>query len=273
MEVPPGWQPKVILASYLLFEYEQQPVFEIKWQQARGRHQAGRILDKIAARLGKDDRLEPWDLPDQLQQTLDAFTATGFRLTVGSRRHHGIILYCSSCGRTSLLQFYDHPLNDRATLCRLLDTFTDHPPGDRQLWSIFDICASLPVQADLQSHEFVPGRYVLRFRLHSSDIFLYRFKPAKILLQSQTMESLGASLADCGAPVHRGSDGVTWWRRSRGAARLASWLRRQPAWCWLNLRHIPEYNVIMGVRGEGRGKCDREGLESISRSFAPLRPE
>ena len=269
LEVPFSWQPKVILASYLLFEYQEQPVFEIKWQPCRGSHTAERILASIRRQLTADDFLESWLPPNGWRNLWPEYNISGFRLTSKGKRQHGLIMHCSACNTVSLLQFYDHPHNDCHSMDRLLLSYSDHSGKAWREWTIFDIQARLPTDAILQSHEFFPGRFTLHFRLQKSAITLYRLKPAAILLKQSSLRELGATFADCGEPTELGDTTATW---TKEPGRLGTLLRLR-TWCWLQLRHLGHHNAVLGVKGEGKGPLDLRLLERIGTNFQTMSPE
>jgi len=272
LQLPSGWQPTVILPSYLFFENNGIPVFEIKWEQAQGSFSAERVLSRISRVVGAEHPVSPWMIPASLAIRPESFVSEGFRVRQDKYDCHGIILHCLHCQRTTLMQFYLDPAGEETTVRRIMQSFADHSaPGDT-LWAVYDIRALLPVRAKLQSSEFVAGRYTLAFAWEKAVITLYRFRPAALILANQSLVDFGASLADGASPVVSTTDTATWTGRATGFNLMRARLRRQPVWLWLQLRYLVDKNVILGVRAEGKRSFDPQQLEKIAGNLTVTEP-
>lgn len=271
VRLPRQWQPTVILHDYLFFEHEGRPVFEIKWRHAGRRFAPEDVLLSIGKTLRHDhSSLREWKVPPALAGLAGPFTVTGFQMREGTLDSRGLLLYCPECRRATLLRVYGEANGDGRTLDLILASFADHADGDDLLWAVYDIRCLLPARARLAAHEFQAGRYILTFSLDDTRLTLFRFKPAAVLLRNRDLPAFGAQLA--GTARRSGSpcpDASTWVESASGPGRLIRRLQRKPVWSWLKLWHIPEENVILAVKGEGKkGRPDTALLENITRRYA-----
>ncbi|MDW7771555.1 MAG: hypothetical protein SCH71_01570 [Desulfobulbaceae bacterium] len=269
LQLPRNWQPTVVHKSYLFFEQEGEPAFAIKWEQVRGRFSAHRILDRLQHSLQPSHSvLRPWNMREEMPETAQDFSATGFQYQHGAATCLGILLFCPRCRRATLLQHYTTDAGDRNILHHILQSFRDHHNGPERLWSMYDIRARLPAKAELQSHEFLAGRYTLSFTLEQKNIRLYRFKPAAALLNDQSLQEFGALLAGDAVCIDNQNNRIaTWEFTASGFDRLAALLGRKSGWIWLQLRIIEEKNAILAVKGEGSSYIDRQLLQHITENF------
>lgn len=268
-QLPAAWQATAIRNSYLFFEQDGQPVFEMKWEQTHGRFSPERILRKLHNALQKSDTVvSAWDIPPELQDHARKYSISGFEYHHDQLASLGLLLFCPTCKRATMFRFYRTHSQDMHILDTILQSFSDHDESLSKTWAMYDIRALLPAQAELQSHEFMAGRYTLSFEYNGSTITLYRFKPAAILLQNKNLEEFGSSLAGDAKYVDRKDDfSATWKYQASGLKRLSMPLLRKPAWICLQLWHIPEKNVILGVKGSGKRDLGNEFIEYIAANF------
>lgn len=270
MQLPQQWQPTVILRDYLFFEHGGRPVFEMKWHHAGGRFAPEKILKNIGKTLRHArSGLREWQPPSSLGELQTRFTMTGFQVREDAYDSRGLLLFCPTCRRASLLRFYSEPGGDSQAMVSVLASFTDHADSDELLWAVYDICCRLPARAELAAHEFLAGRYTIAFSLDAALLTLLRFKPAAVLLRNRDLPAFGAQLAGTARRVAAGSaDASTWIESASGPQRLIRRLQRKSVWSWVKLWHIPDENVILGVKGEGKkGGPDTALLEKISSRF------
>ena len=272
LQLPEDWQPTVILKSYLLFERDNKPACEIKWQPARGKFSPGSVLKRFQQTLGKDVAISEWTVPDVWRQALQSFIVSGFRLRHGTLLCHGFLLYCPHSRRTLLIRLYFDPAAEDRIVTHILQSLADHDKNDERLWSMYDIRALLPVQLKLQTHEFQPGRFTLTFSYAGTTITLYRIKPAGVILKKQSLADFGTSLGGRNVTVTENNDLVNFTHQARGLDLLRTRLRRKPSWHWFRLSHVPAHNVILGIKGEGRNGRDVSLLEHVSRNFTVTEP-
>ena len=269
LQLPADWQPSIIHKSYLFFEHEGNPAFAIRWEKIRGSFSAEKILHRMRKSFKHGSAaLEQWDRQDELQEKYNKFSITAYTWHDDGGKGKGLLLYCSDCSRATLIQLYEKDSREKGIVDHILATYCDHPSGPEQEWSMFDIRALMPVDAELQSHEFLAGRYTLSFLLNSSTLTLYRFKPSAAILLHQSIREFGSSLAD-GAPlVEKGSDEEAYWEfRASGLQKLAVRLRRKPGWIWLKLKELKEHNAILAVKASGKDKMDEKIVEHITDHF------
>lgn len=270
LQVPTNWQPVVILNDYLLFEDQYLPILELKWQQVRGRLAPERILKQLRKAVGKKSSVSNWSPPGSWQEALNHFNWLGFQWQDEDIFGKGLLLYCNNCNRATLLQFYmQHPDRNEACL-HLLQSLFDHPTGDSQQWSIYDIFFSLPVDATLQSQEFLTGSYRISFQLDKLFFSLLRFKPARILLADIGLTGFGQRLLKNGEQqVDEQEDSrlACWRKQGSRWQRFKTRLRRQQADHFLCLHHIPEKNVLLGVQAKSNQPIDETTIQTIIRNY------
>lgn len=270
LHVPESWHPAVILKDYLLFEEQYRPVFELKWQQIRGRFNPRRLISRLQKKQ-PDQLLVDWELPPLWRQSLVRFSAHGLHWHGDGSEGYGALLYCRECSRAILLQFHGTVALDAPFVSELLGSLQDHTADQMQPWAIFDIRAELPVTATLLAQEFLPGRFTLSLDIDGQVLTLLRFKPAAELLRNQTLLQFGVDLT--GIPntgTHDDPFTVQLQQYRIGLHRLLAKLRRQPSDHSLYLRHITENNVILGIRAQGRRPIAPELLHAITSHFAPV---
>ncbi|MCL7487837.1 MAG: hypothetical protein M8357_06665 [Desulfobulbaceae bacterium] len=271
LQLPPSWQPAVIYPAYLYFEQDGQPVLEVKWQKIHGRFSAAKILAQLGKSLEPGVEPEHWDLPEDLHSHLASYTVTGFQLRQEHSHSHGLVIFCPACNRVTLLQWYIDTIREHHQLARILGSFRDHSEGSDRLWTIYDIRAHLPGEAELQSHEFLPGRYTLCFDLKDTAITLYRFKPAAVLLNRKNIGEFGRSLMDR-QPLEEDKDRAFWQFKAEGMELLLAKARRNPVFQWMRLWHEPRHNVILGIRAEGKRRMKSGILDRLCANYTSLEP-
>jgi hypothetical protein len=269
MQIPTDWQPVVILDNYLLFEDSCRPILEMKWQQIHGSLSSERIIRRLRKSGSKQDTLEPWKLPDAWQQALHRFDPIGFRWQGARRRGRGVLLYCATCGRATLVQFYDHPEAD-VPCRRILASLRDHTDTDFQHWAVYDVAFTLPVVARLQEQKFLTGSYTISFRLDDLFLSLLRMKPAEILLAGNDLLTFGRQLLKNGEkPVQNrcGQHEACWLKQASRRQRFLAKLKRQQADHCLLLRHLPEKNALLGLRAACNRPIDLQAVHTLFTNY------
>ena len=105
---PADWDIAKIGKQYLLFEDEDRPVLEIKWNTIKGTFSHKKHLRRLTALHGKKDAhlLEQWKIPDHWAQALKRYEISGFSWESTNLNGKGTILYCPECGNATFIQFY-----------------------------------------------------------------------------------------------------------------------------------------------------------------------
>ena len=183
-----------------------------------------------------------------------------------------MIIFCPECERATLVQWYFDAERETDLLGKILQSFRDHTNKSEQVWSIYDIKAILPVEAKLTKHEFLPGRYTLCFDIMGTQLTLYRFKPAAVLLEKKSVGEFGKDLLNF-AQQAEGNGWASWQHASEGIDLLLAKLRRKPAWHWMRLWHDPKQNVILGVKAEGKRIAKTGWLDTICENFTSLQSQ
>lgn len=272
LHIPAAWDPTVIYPTYLFFEENGRAVFEVKWQKIKGKFAPEKSLDQIRKSFKDEVSLHNWDIPSDLQHLLPSFSISGFELQHEKNQNKGMILYCPECESVTLVQWYLDTDTETELLGQILSSFRDHTNESEQVWSIYDIKAVLPVAAELTSHEFLPGRYTLCFDLVGTQLTLYRFKPAAILLEKKSVGEFGKDLLSIRQQAE-GNGWASWKHKAEGIELLLAKLRRKPVWHWMRLWYIPEQNVILGVKAEGKRLIETGWLDTICENFSSLQSQ
>ena len=191
-KAPLDWNIAEISSSYLLLEDKTGPVMEIKWSQIKGKFSAKNQMRQLAALKNKHlpEPVREYPVPSDWQALLKNFNSTYFSWKGYNIGAKGLILFCSSCKKLILLQFYNRNSDnnsDNETIIypSILASFSDHKINNNQiLWSIFDIRFKLDEKFQLISHKFEPGEFELNFSAKNQKICLYRWSPASIILNN-----------------------------------------------------------------------------------------
>lgn len=269
LKLPASWEPTVIYPDYLFFEDQGRAVFEIKWQQIRGRYSSDKSLQQLRKTLKDSGSLHIVNVPSAFHHFLHPRTVSGFELRHGKRKNSGVIIHCPACNRVTLMQWYFDTDDNTQLLENIVTSFADHPEDEQQLWAMYGIRALLPREAGLKSHEFLPGRYIICFDLNGLMLTLYRFKPAAIILQNKSIGVFGTNLV-AHEPLEEGNGWASWSHKAAGVDLLLAKLRKKPVVQWMRLWHVHEQNVILGVRAECRRMVATSFLNNICEHYSSI---
>ena len=244
-----------------MLEDASDPVLEIKWSQIQGRFSHHKQLRRLAAlhggRLHKTIRETP--LPAEWEKPLKDFQTAGFTWigkTVGGR---GVVMYCPVCRTATLIQFYLSSTSAPSAVHRhLLSSFRDHRHDEQQLWSLYDIRATVPAKFKLARYQFALGHFELSFASKNETVLLSRWGPAAILLSDKTLLQFAEAMDQI--PETKLKPEITADRRiveGRISQSPSGWfhlmhrISLKPAFYVFRLWHLEEKNRILGVRTEG----------------------
>lgn len=268
LELPGNWEPRVIQKSYLLFARDTNPVVEVKWQAGHGKFDPEGLLKRLRRSLGREAAPETWILPDDLQQCLPGFQASGFRIPQGQSPSFGMLLYSRECQRTILLRLFLDPGGERKIVRRILRSLKDHAGKGKKLWAVYDIRAFLPGNLALQSCTFLPGSFTLTFAAKGMTVTLYRWKPAGAILNNQSLKEFALTQGARGRILTEERGSVRCIEQANGLDLVRAKLGGRPAGHWFLLEHIEEHNVILGVKGEGNTRDRELLLQEISQNYS-----
>ncbi len=264
LQVPHDWHPAAVHPEYLLFEDEHRPICAIKWQQVKGSFNANKMLNKLANSLNPTaGGLRPLAMPASWHPHLKPFIHQGFSWQDSDQSGIGLLLFNRNTQRSILLQFYGQEKHCSFAQ-HLLANLQDQQQQEHQLWSVFDICIDLPGEAKRTEHEFLPGSYRLHFTLAGHLLTYYRFKPAAELLRRQSLGDFGRTLVK-GCTLERVDEPllVQWGREVPPGLRVLERLRKKPICASVRLWQIPEENVILGLKVEGKLKMPEQLFETL----------
>ena len=185
-----------------------------------------------------------------------------------------MLIYSPASRTATLLQFYSgrSAAAERAAP-RLLTSFRDHVSGSLMPLAVFDIRAEIPIEYELQRFRFEIGRYDLRFSARNRKLRMIRWSPAAVLLRRQDLRAMAK---DCFHPKEKKP--LHWLRNdaagvegeetpSSVAARIASRIRRRPAYRFFRLWHEVDKNRILGVHVSGSRPIDRRQFAAICETY------
>ncbi len=269
LQVPQDWHPAAIFPNYLLFEDRHRPICALKWQQIKGSFDAEKMLNKLTTSLGRTaSELQPYAIPQSWRLHLDRFVHQGFSWQDSDQSGIGLLLFNRDTQRSLLLQFYGQEKHF-AFAQRLLAGLQDQQQQEHQLWSVFDICMDLPIEAKRTEHEFLPGSFRIHFTLAGYRLTYYRFKPAAELLRRQALSDFGRDIAK-GSTLERADEPlmVQWQRQVKHPGlRLLERLRKKSTCVSVRLWQIPEENIILGLKVEGNLKMQEQHFETLCQRY------
>ena len=277
---PPDWQVGKIGARYLMLEEESGSVLEVKWGRVNGTFSQQvhlrRLADLHGKELGKSVRQSP--LPAAWKKALGKYKAIGFSWrgkTIGGK---GVLVFCPTCQKATLIQFYQKGSNQTNKIPqRLLASFRDHRKDNQVIWSLFDIRATIPEKFQLVRHSFEAGKFELAFASGGQRISLHRWGPASILLRDRDLIHFAKTMLPLsqGEPYPvtvAGSKAVEWSVKPSPTPWGLWWglIKARPSSQWLRLWHVEEKNRILGVGAEGKRTMDARFLDRICAGYESI---
>ena len=272
-KVPQEWVVGRIGRDYLLLESNANPVMEVKWAAVKGEFSHQRHIKKLAARRGRSlgRPLSACPLPAGWAKALSRYEVTGFGWADDAMEGKGVMLYCRTCGKATMIQFFHNSARaDLSFVPQLLESFQDHRPDDLMLWSIFDIHALIPQAFQLKKHRLEAGLFELAFANGSERIALYRWGPASVLLAQQDLVQFAQNAAGI-APETMDSNYAAdqnrmEWETAATSSRFSSliaYVMQKPLHGRIRLWNVKDKNRILGVDMQSRFKVTAQDLEMI----------
>ncbi len=128
--------------------------------------------------------------PERVEGENGERSAINFSWT-GAGRGQGKIWKCDTCSRVVVAQVIGMPKDHNAmgtVASQLFATFQDHTTDGFDLWALYDLRASIPVEFTLQSHKLMSGHLQLVFTRGAERIVLDRWGLANVTLKKFTEE-------------------------------------------------------------------------------------
>ena len=272
---PNRWQIAAIGDSHLVMEGSRGPMMEVVWSQIRGRFSHQKHFRRLASHFPRkmSASLSNWTLPSEWLEVLVGFEASGFEWRASTDSGRGVLLYCGHCRRACLVHFFGRQPDggDTAELA-ILKNFKDHYSDGGQVFSVFDMRATLPVPFELESHRLDAGGFELVFTHRKNRIVLYRWALAAIVLKNKGLAEFGykMNLIDPHAVQEvavNEFDGVEDRRDAAGADAWMRWMVARPGYYWCRLWHVEPCNRILGVVAETRRPMNEELFERICQHY------
>jgi hypothetical protein len=276
---PADWQLAQIGACHLVLEDETALVMEVKWAEVKGNFSHRAHLKRLTSLQKKQVRrtFKAESIPADWETVLTNFNVSGFSWQGNTTHGQGVILFCPSCRKATLIQFFQQKsIENIRVASQVLDSFRDHRQDGQVLWSTYDIRAIVPETYQLKRHRFEAGKYELDFADGSQHICLHRWALASVLLADQDLVQLARTVAGFNKPEPvagsmNGCATAEWslapktdWQRWLGR------FKHKASYYWLGLWHLEEKNRILGVRAEGKKPLDTELLDRICAHYESI---
>ncbi len=271
LSIPTHWETGYLGMGYAVLESAFRPVLEVKTAVIRGRFSFKRHMKQLA-RSGRPTgglSLTAMRLPPDWSCFPAAMEVEAFRWQGAAIGGQGLLHYCRTCRRATLMQFYTYPDagGGSAAAPSVLASFRDHGLAAGPTLAVYDIAATLPDRLLLTHFHFAAGRFELVFsRPRGEQVTLWRLSPAKTLLERRRHD-MAAIVRDSkllppeASPASGRANGAAteWqWRRGGLARRMQTFLNRHapPSDCALRIWQPPRSNCLLAVRTEKLRRYD-----------------
>ena len=226
-------------------------------------------LEKVLKDAARDARKRKTNFdsqmkPQRLEGERGERTAINFTWT-GAGRGQGKIWKCDTCSRVVVAQVIGMPRDHNAmgtVASQLFGTFEDHPTDGFDLWALYDLRASIPIEFTLQSHKLMSGHLQLVFSRGAERIVLDRWGLANVTLKKFTDDEWLRNNALCrldGMEKRRetmaiGHDGALFQGALPAGGRMFAFreakgsLRRFPTRYTGGVWHCPDSNKLFAIQ-------------------------
>ncbi len=279
--VPDHWEISRIHRDYLLFEDDGRIVFEIRWGDSGMRARFDRVQRRLIRRLNQGRRVSvsSMPVPASWPDLSGGFETAGYAWQAADEAGCGLILACRECRRVTAMQFH-RPVSevDHRWVKAMLEAFADHSTNDRCRWEIFDIRATVPSALGLNTYRFHPGRFEIHFSDRRSDLIFYRWSPASVYLEGESLTQLARRLIagpETGewTPMRIGDHAGARWMSPSPSGHRRAWmagLTGRPRRACRSLWHDAHRNRLMGVAFTSRDPIDTGWMDDICRGYESI---
>ena len=270
LSIPTHWETGYLGPGYAVLESAFRPVLEVKTAVIRGRFSFKRHMKQLA-RSGRPSgglSLTAMALPGDWSCFPATADVEAFRWQGAAIGGQGLLHYCRTCRRATLMQFYTCPdAVGGSAAPSVLASFRDHGLDAGPTLAVYDIAATLPDRLPLTHFHFAAGRFELVFsRRRGEQVTLWRLSPAKILLERRghdmaaVVQDSALLPPEVSPAAGRAGDGATeWqWRRDGMSRRLQVLLtgHATPWDCALRIWQPPRSNRLLAVRADKLQRYD-----------------
>ncbi|MBW1981498.1 MAG: hypothetical protein JRJ12_09765 [Deltaproteobacteria bacterium] len=281
IEVPGSWEVSRLGRRYFQLDDGDGPVFELKWWQPTEVAGPEVYLKKLARQWQKAWAItfEQQELPGSRHPNLPGFEAAAFVWQKAELRGQGVIVSCGTCGRVTLMQFYER----QGSRCfawkdRVLSSFRDHWQESFVPWAVYGIRLSVPECFELLDHQFQPGHYCLHFRCGREELLFSRWSPANVLLRDNDFQQWFVSILKDSRHIEKNdvkslqflSAPCLQWQHASAAgwlARLRTRIKKASLYRWVRVWHLLNKNQIIGVEGRSLQPLNLEFLDEMCRNY------
>jgi len=274
---PIDWEIGKIGSQYLILQDEGGPVMEVKWRRIKRTFSPQAQLQSLVALHKKKPgmTIRKISVPSHWEKIVEHYQCACFSWHTETIGGIGIVLYCSQCRTSTLMQFFQQKAHKTEKITtQLLASFQDHPKNGKVAWTVFDITAKIPDDFQLFRYRFEPGVYELVFTRRGYEITLYRWGPASILLRKQDLlhnasKMFGIPRTDLTKKKVDGRNVVdsNIYLCSDGWSYITKLLKPKCAYGRSRLWHLEDKNRLLGVKMDGRQPIDTHLFEQVYRNF------
>lgn len=210
-DVPAVHEISAIDKNFIQLDDGDKPCIELRWYKIESSYKEKNFFRQLTKKVENASgvKIESTVMPAEWKELLEKYEPTAFYWKSDLTMGHGVMFHCAEASRVALIQFIGNDgkkLNTAAN--SIFKTFTFHNKNDVTPWNIYDMSVQLPSNLELESYEFIPGKFNITVSDDHETISLYRFSPAETILKEKTLgefakdffkkeiKSLGLSIAE-----------------------------------------------------------------------------
>jgi hypothetical protein len=201
MEIPSTWELSALSGDYdngyIRMDDENSPRMELKWSKLKDKKpDLQKILDEyfkgMRKRLGENADGLKIKRNIELIKNEDFFKDKDviFYNWKTRVRANGAIWFCKECKRIVVIQIMGYlkeaMLSDTI---RMLESVHDHPDGQTNLWSAYQLSAEVPRRYQLDKRKLMSGYLLFSFIDGSRILTVERFGLADVILRNINLQS------------------------------------------------------------------------------------
>jgi hypothetical protein len=201
MEIPSTWELSALSGDYdngyIRMDDENAPRMELKWSKSKEKKpDLQKILDEyfkgMRKRLGQsaDDLKIKRNIELIKNEEFFKDRDVVFYNWKTEVRANGAIWYCKECKRIVVIQLMGYLKETMLTdTIRILESVHDHPKGQVNLWSAYQLSVEVPRRYQLDKRKLMSGYLMFSFIDGSRTLSVERFGLADVILRNADIQS------------------------------------------------------------------------------------
>jgi len=201
MELPSTWELSALSGDYdngyIRMDDENSPRMELKWSKSKEKKpDLQKILDEyfkgMRKRLGQSADGLKIKRNIELIKNEEFFKDRDvvFYNWKTEVRANGAIWYCRECKRIVVIQIMGYIKEAMLTdTIRIIESVHDHPEGQVNLWSAYQLSAEVPRRYQLDKRKLMSGYLMFSFVDGSRTLSVERFGLADVILRDADIQS------------------------------------------------------------------------------------